>query len=143
MGTSALNLAIEDHFATNWGSTTSIRYDNVPFEIPTTSWVSLEVWDGASNKASLGSGAQLRRSLGTVFVTIYTPTDGGSKVARDYADQVSGIFRDVQISGITFYEATTSRLGEVYHGATGGNTSGTSQWYLVKVAIPYHYDFIT
>ena len=133
MGTSALNVAIEDHFATNWGSTTLIKYDNVPFNIPNDPWVSIEVWDGLSRKASMGNSTQLRRTVGTVFVTIYTPTNGGSKPARDYADQISGIFRDVQTSGITFEEPDTSRLGEVYHGATGGNTSGTSQWYLMKV----------
>lgn len=142
MSTASLNIAVENLFATNWGSSTPVQFDNVPFETPNNPWVKVEVWDGKTRKASLGSGSQLRRSVGTVFVTINTPTGSGSKTAREYADQVCAIFRDAQISGITFEEPDVSRLGEVYHGATGGNTSGTSQWFILKVAIPYHYDFI-
>lgn len=141
MGSSALNIAIENKFKVAWGSTTTVRYDNVAFAEPTNaSWVSIEVWDGDSIKGSLGSGVQLRRSNGTAFVHIYSPTGQGSKATRVLADSVATIFRDLQVSGITFFEATKKRLGEVYHPVTGGGNSGTAQWYEMIVAIPFIYD---
>lgn len=140
MGTAALNVAIENTFNTAWGSTTPIRFDNVAFTPPETSWVSLEVWDGKSNKASIGTGSQLRRSIGTVFVTIFTPLNGGSKPARQLADQVSAVFRDLVVSGVTFYEADFSRVGEKYFTNSGTGVPATAQWYQIGVAIPYKYD---
>ena len=84
MASSAFNTTIESTFATAWGSTTPIRYDNVDFT-PTqdVSYVSLEVWDGKSVQASVGAVVELRRTVGTVFVHIYTPLGIGSKKARD------------------------------------------------------------
>lgn len=140
MGTSAANIAIENLFKTGWGSTTGVKYDNVPFTVPTTAWVSIEVWDGAALKASLGNGARLRRSTGTVFVNIYTPLNKGSKAARDYADSVCAIFRDKQVSGITFEEPDVKRIGEQYFSING--VQSTTQWYQMIVSIPFFYDFI-
>lgn len=143
MGTSALNIAVENLFSVEWGDTTPVKYDNVPFVTPATSWVELTIMDGPSKKMSLGAGVQLRRSLGTVFVTVYCPIDLGSKQARQYADQVVDIFRDVQVSGITFHEPSKQRRGESHYPNTGAsaNTSGsTAKWYQMSVAIPYHYD---
>jgi hypothetical protein len=140
MGTAALNIAIEDMFETAWASTTPIRVDNVGFTPPTTSWVSVEVWDGKTDKASLGGGTQLRRSVGTVLVNIFTPLNGGSRPARLLSDQVSGIFRDVVVSGITFYEADIKRVGEKYFTNSGTGIPGTAQWYQMMVAVPFKYD---
>ena len=152
MGSSANNVAIEGVFATGWGATTPVKYDNGSLldtdgitPITTTngaSWVSVEVWDGSTFQAALGGANCVvpRRSVGTVFVTIFTPLKGGSKDARVYADQVKAIFRDVQVSGITFEEPDAIRLGEVYYAATGGVASGTAQWYQMKVAIPFEAD---
>lgn len=143
MGTAALNIAIENMFETAWGSTTPIRMDNVGFTPPNTSWVSLEVWDGNSRKASMGTGIQLRRAIGTVMVDVFTPLNGGSKPARVLADQVSGVFRDVVVSGITFYEADIRRIGEKYFTNSGTGVPATAQWYQVSVAVPFKYDEYT
>ena len=142
MGSAANSTAIEALFDTGWGATTSVKYDNVPFDAPVTSWVSIEVWDGPTRNAAIGSVSCVkpRRSVGTVFITIFTPLKDGSNPARVYADQVTAIFRDVQISGITFDEPDISRLGEVYYAATGGVASGTAQWFQLKVAIPFTAD---
>lgn len=140
MGTEALNIAIENTFNISWGTTTPIRFDNVAFTPPDTSWVSLEVWDGNSRKASLGTGIQLRRAMGTVFIDIFTPLNGGSKPARALADQVSAIFRDVVVSGITFYEADITRIGEKYFTNSGTGVPATAQWYQVHIGIPFKYD---
>lgn len=141
MGTSATNIAIENLFTTGWGSTTVVKYDGAPLQsYPTTAWVSIEVWDGLANKASLGSGAQLRRSTGTVFINIYTPLNKGSKAARDYADTVCTIFRDKQISGITFEEPDVRRVGEQYFTING--VQSTTMWFQLVVSIPFFCDTI-
>jgi len=140
MGTAALNIAIENQFNTSWGTTTPIRFDNVGFTPPSTSWVSLEVWDGKSNKASLGTGSQMRRTTGTVFIDVFTPLNDGSKPARELADQVSAVFRDVVVSGLTFYEANISQIGEKYYTNSGTGVPATAQWYQMSVAIPFKYD---
>ena len=136
MGSSVLNIAIEDKFKTSWGTTTPISYDNLPFDVPLTNWVRLEVWDGDATKASLGTGVQLRRSSGTVFITIYSVLSQGSKPARDLADQVATVFRDIQLSGLIFFEPSVKRLGEVYH-TGGGDRGSTAQWYQIIVSIPF------
>lgn len=140
MGSSALNIAIENKFATSWGAKTPIKYDNVPFTPPTTSWVAIETWDGKSEKASVGAGQQLRRSLGTVFVMIFTPVGGGSKAARGYADDVKAVFRDLVVSGVTFFEGDVTRIGEKYYTNSGTGVPATSQWMQFAVSIPFKYD---
>jgi len=140
MTTAAMNIAIENMFTTAWGAATAVKYDNVPFTVPSSAWVGLEVWDGASAKASLGVTA-LRRTSGTVFVNIYTPLNAGSKPARDYADSVTAIFRDQRVSGITFEEPDVKRLGEMVVSSTG-TVNSTTQWYQMVVAIPFFYDVI-
>ena len=139
MGHAALSIAIENKFKVAWGATTSVRYDNVPFTVPTTSWVSIETMEGDSITGSLGGTIKLRRTLGSVVIRIYTPIGDGSKPARTYADSVKLIFRDLQISGITFKEGSSKRVGEVYYSATGA-ASETAQWYQMLVVIPFHYD---
>ena len=140
MGISALNIAIENAFATSWSSTT-VRYDNNPFTIPSgNSWVSLSVWPGKSSKNSIGTGVQLRRTVGTVFIDVYTPINGGVKPAADLVDSITAIFRDLVVSGITFYEGSTSRINEKYFSNSGSGVSTTTQWYQMSVSIPFKYD---
>ena len=139
MGYSAINIAVENAFGTAW-TTTTVRYDNVPFTIPTTSWVSISVWPGKSNKGSLGSGTQLRRTIGTVFIDVYTPINGGVKPAADLADAIATVFRDLTVSGLIFFEASISRVSEKYYSNSGSGVPATTQWYQLSVAIPFKYD---
>jgi len=138
MTTAAMNIAINSLFTTAWGATTPVKIDNVAFTAPTTSWVALEVWDGASARASLGNPA-LRRTTGTVFVTIFTPVGLGSNPARALADQVVAIFRDIRTAGITFEEPDVKRIGEQVVSSTG-SVNSTTQRYQMVVAIPFFYD---
>lgn len=144
MSNSALLLAVENRFRTQWASvnpTVPVRYDGIPFTPPEpqSPFVCIEVWDGDRNKASVGPGVQVRREFGTVFVDVYTEPDVGTLPARTLCDQITTIFRDVQVSGITFYEPSILRVGEKYYPGVQG-TSGTAQWYMMKVAIPFKYD---
>lgn len=144
MGSQTLNIYVENLFNTQWlalNPTVTIKFDNVDFVIPdNAAWVSLEVWEGESSKASLGPAPQLRRTNGTAFVTVYVPKSTGTKIIRGYVDQVKGIFRDLHASNVIFFEGSNSRLGEVYYPGTGGGTTGTAQWYQMKVAVPFIYN---
>lgn len=141
MGSQAFTNTIESTFATAWGSTTPIKSDNVPLQSePTSAYVAIEVWDGKSNKASVGNGVQLRRTLGTVFVMVFTPNNLGSKAGRTYADSIKAIFRDLVVSNVTFYEGNVARLGEKYYTNSGTGVPATSKWFQMAVSIPFKYD---
>lgn len=141
MGSATLNIIIENIFNTAWGNTTPIKFENVPFNPPSNAaWVEVSVHDGSSSKKTLGPSVQLRRSLGTVFITVYGPLNQGSKPTRQLADQITAIFRDLQTDGITFFEGSVSKLGEVYYTHNVQSSSTPSTWYQMKVAIPYFYD---
>lgn len=141
MSHSALNTLIESKFATAWGATTDIAYENVNFT-PTasSSWVSIKVREGSSKKITLGSGAQVRRTLGTIFVEIFTPVGGGSKPCRDLIDSAKVLFRDYRISGLHVYDGSVNILGEEYYTNSGTGIPATSQQYQAIVAFPFRYD---
>lgn len=141
MGKTTINTIVESRFATLWGVTTPVAYDNVNFTPPVGgSWVSVKVREGTSRKITLGSGAQVRRTLGTAFVEIFTPVGIGSKTCRDYADQVIAVFRDARVSGVLFMESSLNVLGEEYYTNSGTGVPATSQQYQAVVAIPFRYD---
>lgn len=141
MGTANLNTIVESTFATAWGNTTLIAYDNVPFTPPGDgSWVKVYVRDGDSDKITLGTAPQVRRTIGTVFVDIFTPVGMGSKPVRTYADSIKAIFKDLRVSGIQFFEGDVVIFGERYYTNSGTGVPATSQWFQGAVAIPFKYD---
>lgn len=141
MGSVTINTAIENKFATSWGATTVIAYDNVNFTPPeNASWVKIYVRDGDSTKVSIGSSQQIRRTFGTVFVDIFTVIGQGSLTVRTLADSVKTIFRDLFLSGIQFYEGDVMVFGEKYYTNSGTGVPATSQWYQATVSIPFRYD---
>jgi len=104
---------IEQRFATNWGSTTAIKYANVDFDPPAASaWVDLQVVSGPSRKISLGGSTNLRRYTGIVSINIYVPTNTGTRTARGYVDTASAIFRDASFNGIICRDPSVTDLGE-------------------------------
>ena len=139
-----LNQTVESTFATAWGSTTTIAYDNVAFTPPVgSSWVKIYVREGDSSKITIGTAPQRRRTLGTVFVDIFTPIGQGSKAVRTYADNVKAIFKDLRVSGIQFDGAGDVMVfGERYYTNSGTGVPATSQWYQATVAIPFKYDVV-
>jgi hypothetical protein len=138
---------IEDYFRANW-TTTPIKFDGVPYTpVQGTSFVKLEVWDGKSIAASIGSPVKLRRTQATAFVQIYTPGDKGSKPARLLADQVTSLFRDLELGSpsdpkghITFEEGDIMKVGEKYYASAGTTLNATGQWYEMMVALPFRHD---
>lgn len=143
MSHATLNQLVESRLASQWGVTTPIRYENVEFVPPEgASWISVAVKESDSRKITLGSGAQVRRTIGTIFVEIFTPVGGGSGVARGYADQIKTIFRDYRVSGLHVYEGDVFVKGEVYYTNSGTGVPATSQQYQVLLGFPFRYDVV-
>ena len=141
MSHAALNTIVESRFATAWGATTAVAYDNVNFT-PTAgaSWVAIKLREGPSKKITLGSGAQVRRTLGTIFVEIFTPVGTGSSACRGYVDSVKAIFRDYRASGLHCHESSSNVIGEEYYTNSGTGVPAASQQYQAVVSIPFMYD---
>ena len=142
MSHATLNQLVESRLASQWGVTTPVRYENVEFVPPEgASWISVAVKESDSRKITLGSGAQVRRTIGTIFVEIFTPVGGGSGVARGYADTIKGIFRDYRVSGLhTYGDGDVWVKGEVCYTNSGTGVPATAQQYQIVVGIPFRYD---
>lgn len=137
-----LNQTIENTFATAWGSTTPVCYENVAFTPPVgSSWVKIYLREGDSSKITLGTAPQMRRTLGTVFVDIFTPVGQGSKAVRTYADSIKAVFRDLRVSGIQFDGGGDVMVwGEKYYTNSGTGVPATSQWFQATVVQAFKYD---
>lgn len=143
MSHATLNQLVESRLASQWGATTPIKYENVDFLPPVgSSWISVAVKESDSQKITLGSGAQYRRTIGTIFVEVFTPVGSGSGAARTYSDQVKTAFRDYRVSGLHVREGEYFQVGEKYYTNSGTGVPATSQWFQAVVAFPFWYDVV-
>ena len=126
--------AIESLFATGWGSTTPVQYDNAPFRQPTTAWVRFTILDGEGQQISLGSTA-VHRWHGLIKVNIFTPAAGGTATARGYADTVAEIFRRVRTS---YGNSGTIEFGTPTLERVGGEDE--TAWHHMVVTTPFRRD---
>ena len=118
---------IEKRLQDNWG-TTPIAVDDIPFSPPKESaWVRLRILDGDAFRVNIGQPG-VHRQTGTIMLMIHTPVGTGSNTARQYADTLSELFRDITFNGITCRTPTPYNVGEV------------AGWYRFNVMIPYYYD---
>lgn len=118
---------IEKRLADNW-ATTPIAFDNVNFTPPEdAAWIRLVIQDGDAFRVCVGNPGH-HRQTGVIMLRIYVPLNGGTNTARQYADTLAALFRDVQFNGITCREASPINLGEV------------EGWYAYSINIPYFYD---
>lgn len=124
--------AIENRFAANW-TTTSIKWDNVPFPEMASSYVALSILTGGGERITIGNSNPRHRWAGVISIKILTPEDSGNAVARVYADTIAGIFRDAQFSAGTNCTITCGtpaiKPGAVVDG-----------WYVINVVVPYRRD---
>lgn len=139
MASQAIAKAVKNFFAAQWaagGHSEAVGYENVKFDpTPSVAYLELEIWDGAAAKASVGASPQLRRSSGTVFLTVNTPQLVGTSQPRQLCDSIATIFRDVQLATtsptgtITFQEPSVSRLGKA------------GIMFQMKVAVPFLHEY--
>lgn len=131
MGYESAHNAIRSRLSTNWSATT-ISYPNVEFRPPQgdVSWIRLTIQDGDSFQASMGAAANIYRHPGAIIVNIFTPLNQGDKLALQYADSISAIFRSWQDngSGIRCGAPQVRQLGP------------DDKWYHVTVSVPFERD---
>ena len=103
---------IEGRLNSNW-ATTRIAFENVEFATPRTdeAWVRLNIFEENSERVSIGNPG-CHRTSGLIVVSVFTPKNTGTQVARDYADTIAEIFRDQQFNGITCYETEPRNRGD-------------------------------
>lgn len=136
-----MNQLVETRLASQWGVTTPIRYENVEFTPPDGSaWIAVSLKESDSQKITLGSGAQVRRTVGTLFIEIFTPVGIGSLQSRTYADSLKEIFKDYRASGLHIYYGSYTPIGEKYYTNSGTGVPATSQWFQGMVDFPFRYD---
>lgn len=130
-------IAIEKRLADNWGTTTPIRYwsSGVPFQIPTTAYIAIQIEDFDGRQVTLGASAQLHRYTGQITIQVFVPERTGAKAADGYCDQLDGIFRRAQFqhgqSGVITCRTPSKR--------TVGTRDG---WYQVNLVTAYQRDKI-
>ncbi len=125
---------IYKQFATDWGSTTAIAYQNINYTPPNdgSPWVRLNVIHITSTQASLGGVGDRRfRRRGVVVVQVFTK-DGDATYNNDtYADKARGIFEGKKLSGVTFQNVGVETIGSDGFG-----------WYQQNVRAEFWYDAI-
>lgn len=124
---------IWNFFATRWGNTTKVAYDDVDFTIPSgETWVRLNVKTVDGYQASIGAPTNNRqRREGIITVQVFSPQGQGSIDARKKADLVIGHFLNQEASGIIFYDVHAREVGNDGAG-----------WYQINVLIKFRYDHI-
>lgn len=117
---------LEKRMADNW-ATTEIAYDNVDFTTPEDqSWVAFRIFEEDTNRINVGMPGH-HRVTGNIIIEINVPVNTGTHIARGYADDIAGIFREAQFNGITMREAKVTNAGIV------------NGWYRVDVLIPFYW----
>ncbi len=89
--------AFEARLAANF-TTLPIKYENVPFDQPTTPWIAITVLPAGGERISIGTTVKRHRYVGNLQIDIFVPEDTGTSAVRGYADTIDTIFRDQQFS---------------------------------------------
>jgi len=104
--------AIESRFATAWGTTTPIKYENVEYTpTPNTAWVEIHVSNGDTFQADINNDAPRYRNLGIIGVNVYVPKGSASHIARGYCDSIAAIFRGQQFDNIVCRASSIDHIG--------------------------------
>jgi hypothetical protein len=115
---------IESRLSSNW-STTAIKWDNVAY-IPTpgTAWIRCTILPGEVEALSFGRDTT-KEFMGLIDISIFTPKETGSVLARTYADTLSALFDMVAFGTIDCDEASVQNLGV------------DGDWYQLNITIPF------
>ena len=129
--------AIETRFAAQWGSTTAIKWDNIPYS-PTagTTYVELQIHNSNANVIGIAGNSNMHRIRGLISMNVYVALGDGTRSGRELADQAASIFREAQFTAsdssaaediaIQCYAANITRIGEV------------EDWFVYNVTVPFH-----
>jgi hypothetical protein len=107
-----IRIAIESRFDTNW-SATDISWDNVPYTPEAnTAFVRLMINEVDTFQASIAT-VPCHRTIGIIHILIMVPVGTGTQIARGYADDVAGIFRNANFDDIQCRSPRIVRVGDI------------------------------
>lgn len=127
---------IMDHFATEWGATTQIIYEESNREEikinPNENWVRLSIipFNSRSASSAVGDGG-LNRHNGMIAIQVYVPESKGTVTHRSLVDKAVDVFDRQRFSVI--------RCG-VTHVSKPAREGG---WYFKTVSTPYKGDIFS
>ena len=122
---------IRAFFATAWGNTTPVAYDDVSFTPPPQTYVRFNISHFDGFQASIGSPTNNRhRRVGLINAQVFQPQGQASKDARLKADLIVSAFLGKDVSGITFYDVQAKEIGN------------DGSYYQINVLIYFRYDHI-
>ncbi len=123
-----MRAAIEGRLSDNW-STTAIAYDNVPYTpVAGTPYIRLTIHEVDSRQISMSGSTNCHRVTGIINIMIFVATGTGTKTAKQYADTISGIFRNADFSDILCRSPRVIRVGDI------------GEWFQYTVLIDFQYD---
>ena len=116
---------IESKLNANW-TTTAIAWDNVEYTpSAATSFIRLLIEEVGSTQLTIG-GTQCHRVYGLIHIMIMVPTKTASATAYTYADSLSDIFRNLEISIVRCRIPRIVRVG------------GIGEWFQLSLIIPFY-----
>lgn len=95
-----------------------VAFENVAFTQPTTTWGRFSIQGGDRDNAAVGTGFQ--RTVGLVYLQLFSPADKGTKEAREAADKFAAIFDNLNFTfaggSVLFRCASLQTIGKTREG---------------------------
>lgn len=126
--------AIKAMFATAWGNTTKVIYDDESASPPDSDpWVRFNIRHVDGFQASMGDpGNNRHRRIGNITAQVFVPQGNASIQASQLAQQAADIFIGVTYQGITFTNTVAREIGNDGKG-----------FYQINVTTSFRYDDLT
>ena len=119
--------SIEVRLGSNW-TTTAIAHDNGSYDpTPNTAFIRVIIDEVDSKQVTLGT-TPCHRVIGLIHIMIMVPTGTGTATARNYADDLTDIFRNADFSDIKCQSPKIRRGGDV------------GEHYQLSLLIPFYTD---
>ena len=125
---------LRTRFYEQWGVTTPIAWPNILFNpMVGTPWCRFTVQLTSTEDMEIGTEPKTYRTLGILYVQIFTPKNEGDAEALDLANQVVSIFRRWRGSTVKCRPPSIDIIG---HGQQGDD------WFQVNVIVTFEQDII-
>lgn len=135
MGFAIARQAIESRFNTQWASATTVFYQGQKGQPDVDiDWVRILVRPAVIGQASMGGATNMHRTIGTVWVEIFTTENADNSTRDGYIQSVIDIFESKQF---------TAGSGTVLcRDAEIDDQGMTGSWYQTDIMIEYQYDTV-
>lgn len=122
--------AMTDKFITEWADQTAYVLDNEDFKGPDeTEWVRFTIRHTDGGQETLGRvGNRRYERSGSLFISVFTPTEIGTSLADTLALNALTIFEGTSFSGVTINDCVSREKG------------ANGKWYQVLVECAFLYN---